>query len=241
MHPTKIYLYIVSEILLIVPIVDFALAAPVLVQEKRQAHIDMLEMPSNPITVLGKRAGMGKYLEDWVVPPVESSAAHESSSPAPLEMSVMNAPAPNPGPLTESEHSLAGMDAPLSSPVYPAWFHPDNELLGAHPPQPNTGPSNPSTELDSGPRLVAEEPPPRVKPSLSKSHIEMGIIPPKPKVVYGPDRESMRAVSIGETSTDSDVLQGQAKESRRNSGTARDVLDTAQSELQRERSLDPGE
>jgi hypothetical protein len=39
----------------------------------------------------------------------------------------------------------------------------------------------------------------------------------------------------------SDALKGNAKESRRMSGTARDVLNAAQRELQRERSLDPGE
>ncbi|KAF8502842.1 hypothetical protein F5888DRAFT_1121437 [Russula emetica] len=201
------YWNIVSGIFLIVPIVDIALAAPVLVQEKRQACANMADIPEYPVAVLGKRGGTfgeieevgGKHVENWFVPEKESSAAHGSSSLAPsgpgdVSMTVMNAPAPNPGPSTESDHLLAGMntpapnpgpstesdqllepdqlmDAPLSSPVHPTWFHPDNELLGAHAPQPNTVPSNPSTEFDSGndDRLVVEEPPSPTKEPPTKS------------------------------------------------------------------------
>ncbi|KAN0123263.1 hypothetical protein V8E52_003216 [Russula decolorans] len=46
---------IVSGILLILSIIDFALAAPVLVQEKRQASVDVVHIPKDVITVLGKR------------------------------------------------------------------------------------------------------------------------------------------------------------------------------------------
>jgi hypothetical protein len=46
---------IVSGILLILPIIDFALAAPVLVQEKRQAGVDVMHIPEDAITMLGKR------------------------------------------------------------------------------------------------------------------------------------------------------------------------------------------
>ena len=211
------HLYIVSGILLFVPIIDFALAAPVLVQEKRQAYVDMTEMPAYPITVLGKRGEIeevgGKYIENWFVPAKESSAAHGSSSSTPSEpghvsMSVINhnTPAPNPAPSTESDHLLTPIHAPQSSTVYPAWFHQDNKLLGTQVSQPNTahalpnpGPSNPSTEFDSDHRLVAEPPPTQAKGSSTSPNIEMVDFPPSSTVSStDPNRESMNADSVGE-------------------------------------------
>jgi hypothetical protein len=46
---------IVSRIILIITVIAFALAAPVLVQEKSQAGIDVVHVPGDVITVLGKR------------------------------------------------------------------------------------------------------------------------------------------------------------------------------------------
>jgi hypothetical protein len=46
---------IVSRILLILTVITFTLAAPVLVQEKRQAWLDVVHVPEDVITVLGKR------------------------------------------------------------------------------------------------------------------------------------------------------------------------------------------
>ena len=199
------HLYIMSGILLIVPIVNFALAAPVLVQEKRQACADMADTPEYPVTVLPKRGETwgeieevgGKYIENWFVLPKDSSVAHVPSSslatpsePGQVSTDVMNAPAPNPRPSTESDHSLSGMEAPLSTPVYPTWFHPDNQLLGAHAPPPNTGPSNPSTELNSENRLVAEQPPSPTKGSSTAP------VPPSSRALStDPNRESMSADS----------------------------------------------
>jgi hypothetical protein len=212
------HVYIVSGILLIVPIIDFALAAPVLVQEKRQACADMADIPEYTVTVLPKRGETfgeieevgGKYIEKWFVPPKEPpTVLHGSSSSAPSEpghisMGTMKAPAPNPGPSTESDHLLTPIHAPLSSTVYPTWFHPDNELLGAHGSQPNTahappntGPSNPSTEFDSDHRLAAGQPPSQTK----GSSIEMVDFPPSGTVLStDPNRESMSADSVGESS-----------------------------------------
>jgi hypothetical protein len=47
--------YIISGILLILSIIDFAVAAPVLVQEKHQAGVDVVHIPKYPATMLGKR------------------------------------------------------------------------------------------------------------------------------------------------------------------------------------------
>jgi len=146
------HLYIVSGILLIVPIVNFALAAPVQVQEKRRAcpDTDMADIPEYTITVLGKRGGeieeVGNEIlrvEDWFKAP-ESSAA----------------------PLTESARLLTG--EPLLSSVHSEWFHPDNKFLEAHGPPPNTGPPNPfhpdnkfleahGPQLNTGPPNPAKE------------------------------------------------------------------------------------
>ncbi|KAN0115599.1 hypothetical protein V8E52_006718 [Russula decolorans] len=46
---------IVSGILLILSVIDFALAAPLLVQENHQACVDVVHIPKDVITVLGKR------------------------------------------------------------------------------------------------------------------------------------------------------------------------------------------
>jgi hypothetical protein len=58
---------IVSAIFLILSIIDFALAAPVLVQEKRQACVDVVHRPKDVITVLGKRGDeeLEKLVEDY--------------------------------------------------------------------------------------------------------------------------------------------------------------------------------
>ena len=214
-------LYIVSGILLIVPIVDFALGAPVLVQEKRQASTDMADIvPEYTVTALLKRGEKwgeieevgGKYIENWFVVPKDASAVHGPSSSAPepghassssapsepgrASTSGMNAPAPNPGPSTGSDHLLAGMDAPLSSPVYPTWFHPDNQFLGAHSPRPNTGPSNPSTEFNSENRLVGGQPPPLTKGSSTESTLDTSPVPPSSQALStAPNRESLNVDS----------------------------------------------
>jgi hypothetical protein len=65
---------IISAILLILSIIDVALAAPVLVQKKRQAGINVVHLPKDVITVLGKRGDddveklAEEYLETWGKP-----------------------------------------------------------------------------------------------------------------------------------------------------------------------------
>ncbi|KAF8491694.1 hypothetical protein F5888DRAFT_964582 [Russula emetica] len=100
------YDIVVSGILLILSIIDFALAAPVLAQEKRQALVDVINIPKDVITVLGKRGDeelgeLGEeYFKTWGKP-VESSGTHASSSSAPSgpdhgSTNVVQPPAPNP-------------------------------------------------------------------------------------------------------------------------------------------------
>ena len=181
--------YIVSGIFIILPIIDFAVAAPVLVQEKRQALINMELIPKDTTIMLEKR---GDEMDDWdklmlvynnhlskpglvhedhFAKPEEESAARPSSSSLPSVGQPLS-PIPE-GPPIESDHELTSEHAPLSSPVFPTWFNPDSGLMNseAHAPKPNSGPLDPrpSTELGSENMLVAEEPPSR---SASPTELE---------------------------------------------------------------------
>ncbi|KAF8502832.1 hypothetical protein F5888DRAFT_1800388 [Russula emetica] len=143
-HPTKMRRYdIVSGILLILSIIDFALAAPVLVQERRQAGIDMAHIPRNVITVLGKRGDdeLEKLAEDYFKTggkPVDSSGAHAPSSSAPSDSAppgpdhgstnVVQSPAPNPAsstanpdPLIEGPSSTAALQGSWEYHFNAAW------------------------------------------------------------------------------------------------------------------------
>ena len=92
---------VVSRILLILSIIGFAFAAPVLVQENCQACANMVHIPKDVITVLGKRVEeeeLEKLLEKYIKTgekPVESSS---SAPPGPDHGStnVVQAPASNP-------------------------------------------------------------------------------------------------------------------------------------------------
>jgi hypothetical protein len=263
--------YIVSGILLILPIIDFALTAPVLVQEKRQAGVDAVH---EAMTILGKRGddltGLFLIYEDHFAKPEESSAARPSSSSPPsgsdhgwtnvekplpstpeesLPVSSPDHAPPNPGLSTESDHELTGAHAPLSSPVIPTWFLTDHGFTGPHAPQANSDnrlvveepPSRPAspTGFDADHEYQMVHPPP---PLPTESDHEMVDVPPSsPASLKNPNRRSMNADSrLENLQSISDALKGNAKESRRISGTARDVLNVAQRELQRERSLDLG-
>ena len=163
-HPTKMRLYhIVSGILFILPIIDFAVAAPVLVQEKRQPPVDVAQMPENAINTLGKR---GKEFDELLsvfenhFPEPESSGARPSSgSPSsgpyhewtdveePLPISHLRYERPNPESL-ESGYEL--MEADAMEPSSPAWStmsDADPEFAHA---LPNPGPSTESGRLLTG-------------------------------------------------------------------------------------------
>ncbi|KAI0274464.1 hypothetical protein BGY98DRAFT_1188510 [Russula aff. rugulosa BPL654] len=79
---------IVTGILLVLSIIDFALAAPVLVQEKHQAHVDAVHIPKDLTTILGKRLDedLEKLGEEYFKTSgksIDSSGTHSSSSSAP--------------------------------------------------------------------------------------------------------------------------------------------------------------
>jgi hypothetical protein len=92
--------YIVSGIFLILHIIDFAVGAPVIIQEKHRAGVDVVHILGNAITMLGKRGSeFGELNELWpdlfrdpedhflrpedFTKPKESPAARPSSSSPP--------------------------------------------------------------------------------------------------------------------------------------------------------------
>ena len=169
------HLYKLSGILLIVPIVDFALAVPVLVQEKRQACPDMADIPKYPVTMLGKRGKIEEAgesieallpkIENYFGKSEESSAAEGSSSSAPPEAGQMstNAPAPNPGPSTHPPYVMdTGLKGPPSSSMYPS----DNIIPDLHASHP--------IPADSGHRVVMDEQPSPTRTSSNGRVSESG-------------------------------------------------------------------
>lgn len=121
----------VSGILVVLSIIDFALAAPLPLQEKLQACTDMMHIPHNAVTMLGKRGDeeIVKIVEDffgtWKYP--IGSDAHLSSDsappPEPNHESTNVAHAYNPGLIEPSS----------SSSVQGAWGNPLSEDRWPHP------------------------------------------------------------------------------------------------------------
>ena len=143
---------------LLFSIVDFTLAAPVPVQEKRQ--VDVMHIPRDVVTVLEKRGDediekLAKYFETW-------EGAHASSSSAapqgPEHGSVNNvqAAASNPVPSEANPNPLVEPSSPLSplsstyTPTSTGYYGSDDESMVAHGSQPNSSP-RPLTDPDSIP------------------------------------------------------------------------------------------
>src|SRR6266849_8179391 len=171
---------IVSGILLILPIIDFTLAAPVPVQEACRACADAVHIPEDMITVLGKRAkdpvDLEEFFHSMLGQQEESSASHASSSSAPSEpvhgsTSVVQAPAPDSASSTANPgHALMepSSSSPTVSPVHEALHGPlltptsseiglDHGLAETHTPQPD-----PDFDLHHFTKSVwAQAPPPR--------------------------------------------------------------------------------
>ena len=105
--------YVVSGTLFILSIIDFALAAPLLVQENRQPCVNVVHMPKNVITVLGKRAGEDLLDEfyKWMEKQVGPSGAHAGSGSAPprpdhWSTNVVQGPMPSPASSTANPDPL---------------------------------------------------------------------------------------------------------------------------------------
>ena len=138
---------IVSGILLVLSIIDFALAAPVLVQEKRQAHVDEMHIPKNVMTVLGKRAGEVEKVVEFFKTALgklfDSSGSHASSD-------ASSAPA--------YENGLSDFD----------WYDASYGGIGGHEPMHTMSTDEPD---DFGPyEELAGEPPQNPRPSIDEEN-----------------------------------------------------------------------
>ena len=108
---------IVSGILLILSVIDFALAAPILVQEKRQTSVDEVHMPKDVITVLGKRMDDDfeefSRLVDGYFRPWKKLVASSSSVPLGPDHGPTNAvQAPVPDPAPSDAHAPPNLAPP---------------------------------------------------------------------------------------------------------------------------------
>ena len=134
--------------ILILFIIDFAFAAPVLVQEKRQACVYEVYIPRDVITVSRKRGDkdLEKLLEEYfnaMGKPVESSGTHESLStsappgPGHASTNVAQAPVPNPVSSTTGPNPLIEQSIPSSTSLSAYKPGLDHGSMEADAPQPN--------------------------------------------------------------------------------------------------------
>jgi hypothetical protein len=118
---------VVSGILFILFIIDSALAAPV-VQEQRRAFVDVAHIPKDVI-IVGKRGDewLEEFVDDLKETENESSDAHGSPSSTPPgsdrgSTNVVQAPAPNPASSTASPDPSMGPPGPSSTvPMQGSW------------------------------------------------------------------------------------------------------------------------
>ena len=114
---------IVTGILLILSIIDSALAAPVRVQETREAQVDVAHISKDVSTALGKRSGeelkmSADYLKT-LIEPVKPSDAHASSSSAPPPSPESSTA--NPGLLMEPSLPTGPIQGLWGDQYNPAW------------------------------------------------------------------------------------------------------------------------
>ena len=124
--------YIISGILLIFSIIDFAVAAPALVPQKRQAVVHVVRIPQDAITMLRKRVdSFDELLLELFGVPGERSAKPESSSAArPSSSLPPSRPADGWTDLKQPLPSIPEEPSPVSSPDHasPSPDHAMNEL-----------------------------------------------------------------------------------------------------------------
>ena len=109
--------YIVSGILLILSI-NFAVAAPMLAQQKPDSHVDVVHMPEDAVAMLGKRAGeLDKLFQDLLGDTEsESFALPDESATLPSSSSQPSGPADGSMAVGNPLPSISKEPLPVSSP-----------------------------------------------------------------------------------------------------------------------------
>ena len=178
---------IVSRILLILYTIYFALAAPVQVQEKHKARVDVVHKPRDVITVWKRGGGdvekLAGVFSQMLDKPVESSGTHASSSSAPLGLdhdselgNEVQVPSLNPSSSTANPNMLKGPSSPswtTTSAQDDVGWRPSGQSNGPYSWYiKSTGARNPgpSEEPDfDWNKINLEEGPPQKRPKLASS------------------------------------------------------------------------
>jgi hypothetical protein len=129
--------HIIVSGIVILSIIDFTLAAPVLVQEKRQACAEVVNIPNEVVTVLGKRGDddLDKLVEEYFQKPVESPTSvppgpnHGSTNMVQDSTTKPASSTTSPSPLRESSNPSSTAPSTLSKPLLDSEFEkpPENE------------------------------------------------------------------------------------------------------------------
>ncbi|KAF8502896.1 hypothetical protein F5888DRAFT_1667911, partial [Russula emetica] len=179
--------YIVSGILLILPIIDIAVTVPALVKEKPQAGINVMNIPKDPITVLRKRNDelnelwlefFGHPESHFLENLEESSAAHPSlsslpSGPTDGSMDVEQPSIPKePSPVTNPDHAPPIPGNEMNELWLKLFGHPESYFFGK--PEESSAAHLSSSSLPSG-------------PADGSMDVEQPSIPKEPSPVTNPD------------------------------------------------------
>jgi hypothetical protein len=132
--------YIASGILLILAIIDFAVAAPVLVQEKRQVDVNVVQLPEDVTTMLGHLGKRGDEFLKLINIPEDHFANLEDFAANPHGWGP-SAPRPPSGP---ADGSTSVKQPPSSTPEEPSTV-----------PRPSQAPPSSGSLIESGDKLDA--------------------------------------------------------------------------------------
>ena len=140
---------IVSGILLILSITNFALAVPVQVQEKRQPSADVVDVPRDGIPVFEKRGGemleqLTGYLERLKDPHASSGSAPAGPEHGSIN-DVQASKPPNPEPSPQENSVANGPHVGGVQPPKPGPSPQEKSVANGH--QVDPGPPNPSKDF----------------------------------------------------------------------------------------------
>jgi hypothetical protein len=171
---------IVSQIFLTLTVITFALAAPVLVQEKREACVDGVHVPRDVIAVLRKRAlgedlymiwdGLWHFENMWGKPAQNLADSEEH------ELEVF------PPPPNQAEEHVQEVHAPqpnLAQVQAPEVDAPPPNLAGAHVPEMHVPPYDPPNSDSASESMVFDDDAPPGSPQSGHSHSSSPPISPE--------------------------------------------------------------
>lgn len=180
--------FVVFGILLILPIIDFAVAAPALAQVKRQAGVDVVHISEDAISMLGERGDESNelllkytsYIENYFANPEELSHTRPPSD------SQLSAPADGWTDLNQPLATIPEEPSPVSSPdhVTPnpnpgSLTEAKYDLMEVDPPRgPTPGPSS-STISPTDHGLMPAHAVPNPGPLTESDYEMMDVSPPR--------------------------------------------------------------